>query len=103
VSCFWGFIKPFSVKCNYHLERHFHSLLGYSYVDDVSFGADDDDNAYKLYVKSKQILREGGFNLRKFVTNSTWLQQRIDETEGELAQGCSEGNRARVGEDDKTY
>jgi len=29
------------------------------YVDDVSFGANNDDDAYKLYLKSKTILRDG--------------------------------------------
>ncbi len=38
------------------------------YVDDVSFGAEDDDTAFGLYEKSKERLAEGGFNLRTFVT-----------------------------------
>ena len=50
------------------------------YVDDVSYGADDEDTAFELYMKSKEILAKGGFNLRKFVTNSTKLNSshRID-------------------------
>ena len=51
------------------------------YVDDVSFGADDEDKAFELYTKSKQWLMEGGFNLRKFVTNCSYLQERIDRLE----------------------
>ena len=69
----------------------------------MSFGADDDDNAYELYMKSKHILREGGFNLRKFVTSCTTLQQRIDETESEFVDGYSDCNKTGVGEEDKTY
>ena len=94
----------------HHLEQYnktcpqfVQSFLRSVYVDDVSFGADDDDNAYELYTKSKRILRKGGFNLRKFVTNSTTLQQRIDEAEAEFVEGCSDFNKTRVEEEDKTY
>ena len=66
----------------------------------MSFGANDDD---ELYTKSKVILREGGFNLRKFVTNSTTLQQRIKEAEAEFVDGYSDCNKSRVEEEDKTY
>lgn len=93
----------------HHLEQYnktcpqfVQSFLRSVYVDDVSFGTDDDDNAYayELYMKFKHILREGGFNLRKFVTNSTTLQQRIDETEAGFYSDC---NKTRVEEEDKTY
>jgi len=73
------------------------------YVDGMSFGADDNDAAYELYTMSKSILREGGFKLRKFVTNSTTLQQRIDETEAKSIDGYSDCNKAVVEEEDKTY
>ena len=48
------------------------------YVDDVTFGAGNEDKAFELYTKSKQWLMEDGFNLRKFVTNCSNLQERID-------------------------
>ena len=32
------------------------------YVDDVSCGADNEDTAFELCMKSKEILAEGGFN-----------------------------------------
>ena len=87
--------SPFLLNATvkHHLEQYSETFpqfvqlfLRSVYVDDVSFGARDDDSAYELYVKSKQILKEGGFNLRKFVTNSTLLQRRIDEAEAELAE-----------------
>ena len=43
------------------------------YVDDVGAGADDDDSAFQFHTRSKDILAEGGFNLHKFVSNSTSL------------------------------
>ena len=38
---------------------------------DVILGAEDLESACKLYQKSRQQLREGGFTVRKSVTNST--------------------------------
>ena len=40
------------------------------YVDDVIAGAADEDSAMQLYTESKDILRQGGFNLRRFTTVS---------------------------------
>ena len=72
------------------------------YVDDVSFGADCDDEAYELYLKSKQILAEGGFNLRKFSTNSANLQQKIIERETN-SPVKKQTNGRPIKEEDKTY
>ena len=47
------------------------------YVDDVTCGATSEDEAFQLYDTSIKLFAEGGFNLRKFVTNSSSLQQRI--------------------------
>ena len=57
-------------------------LLRSIYIDDIVFGADDEESAFDLYVKSKDILKSGSFNLRKFVTNSPALQDRINQAEG---------------------
>lgn len=72
----------------YHLEsyactlpelvKHFSRSI---YVDDIISGAVNEEDAYLLYTESKELLRHGGFNLRKFVTYSSRLQQRIDESE----------------------
>ncbi len=57
-------------------------LLPSIYVDDVVAGARDVDAALQMYRDSKGILREGGFNLCKFVTNEPQLQRAINELEG---------------------
>ena len=51
------------------------------YVDDVVLGAKTAELAYKLCVDSRNLLRDGGFNLRKFLTNDEWLQERISDGE----------------------
>lgn len=48
------------------------------YVDDIVTGADTEEAAFNLYAQAKDIFLHGGFNLRKFLTNSRELQLRID-------------------------
>ena len=73
------------------------------YVDDVTYGASDDDDTYELYAKSKKVLAEGGFNLRKFVSNSQRLQNRIETSEECNVINGNSMNDCRVVEEDKTY
>lgn len=54
------------------------------YVDDLSIGEVTDEVAYQFYVKFRPRLAAGGFNLRKFVTNSADLRNRIEENETRL-------------------
>ena len=51
-------------------------------VDDIVSGAHSEQQAYQLYLDAKELFRRGGFNLRKFVTNSASLQQMINQQEG---------------------
>jgi len=53
------------------------TLLNSIYVDDVTCGVNTEEEAYQLYAVSTRLFVEGGFNLRKFMTNSQLLQQRI--------------------------
>ena len=56
-------------------------LLESTYVDDIISGANTGEEAFDLYTKAKVIFRQGGFNLRKFLSNSRVLQTRIDAAE----------------------
>ena len=51
------------------------------YVDDLISGSDTVEGAYNIYKKSKQNMAEGGFNLRKWRSNSQELCYRISKTE----------------------
>ena len=83
--------SPFLLNATlqHHLNKH-HSehpelvdrLLKSIYVDDVICGAPTSDDGHVLYRDSKDLLRKGGFNLRKFITNDQDLQRRIDDGEG---------------------
>ena len=51
------------------------------YVDDLAAGGTDVDDTYEFYAKCKLRLAEGGFNLRKFMSNSKELMSKIDANE----------------------
>ena len=71
------------LQCYMALQPELVRLLTQSiYVDDVICGAENDEDAFQFFQQSKQVMREGGFNLRKFLTNSIPLQGRINVLEG---------------------
>ena len=87
--------SPFLLNATvkFHLESFMRShkavverLLQSTYVDDIVSEADSEDEAFELYAQSKELFRRGGFNLRKFLTSSRQLQQRIDHAEGTSSQ-----------------
>ena len=51
------------------------------YVDDVVSGAETKGEAFTMYRESKAMLHAGGFNLRKFNTNSSELRELIHREE----------------------
>ena len=70
--------SPFLLNATvrHHLERFLDThestvkrLLQSTYVDDVVSGSDSEDDTFQLYTEAKSIFRQGGFNLRKFLTN----------------------------------
>ena len=48
------------------------------YVDDFTSGAQTIEEGLKLYLRARQLMKQGGFNLRKWKTNSKPLQQKIN-------------------------
>ena len=67
--------------------------------------ANTEDEAYQLFTVSKRIFAEGGFNLRKFVTNSLSLQQKMiakGQTPGHAVTMAANNSR-RVVEENDTY
>ena len=59
-------------------------------MDDILTGGETEEEAFELYVQSKQIFREGGFNLRKFLTNLKHLQEQIDLKETQCTSSLSQ-------------
>ena len=82
--------SPFllNAKIKYHLVQYLDShpdriqrLLHSTYADDIITGASSKDEAFDLYTQSNEIICCGGFNFRKFLTNSRQLQLYIDQAE----------------------
>ncbi len=63
-----------------------------AYIDDIVTGADNEEEAHQLFTKSKEMLKEGGFHLRKFCSNSTLLQMKVEgqETLDKPAPTCTD-------------
>eukprot|EP00795_Rhopilema_esculentum_P016499 gene16499-7917_t len=70
------------------------------FVDDLSTGGETVDKAYEIYQQSKQVMREGNFNLRKWNSNSQELIERIRKSEGQATTG---GSDPKLGEEDQSY
>jgi hypothetical protein len=58
------------------------SLLSDSfYVDDFAGGAKNDDGAVQVYEKAQTIMKDGGFTLRKWTSNSRKFREIVEENE----------------------
>ena len=69
-------------------------LLHSLYCDDVNTGTYDAKEAIELYEKSREIMKAGGFNLRKFNSNSEEVMTRVRKDEsvvGSQNKATSEG------------
>ena len=53
------------------------------YVDDFVGGEDSDDLVFEMFKNLKSSFKSGGFNMRKWVSNSTLVQKRIEQHERE--------------------
>lgn len=74
------------------------------YVDDLITGEINDERAYEIYKKSKEIMSKGGFNLRKWNSNSRELLNRISKDESAQEIVCQHNESSNVThEDDESY
>ena len=98
--------SPFLLNATikHHIERYkeadpefVEKFLRSIYVDDLSSGAPETNKGYELYLKSKLRLAEGGFNLRKFVSNSPELTNRIQCNESRNS-GSDAGTSSKAAE-----
>ena len=67
-----------------HLEQYLSTALDFLsklhksfYVDDLITGSDDKEKAYHFCVNSKEVMKAGGFHLRKLNSNSVLLRTTI--------------------------
>ena len=77
------------------------NLLNSFYVDDLVSEERNLERCLLLYEKSKACLSEGGFNLRKWISNSSKLLEFIQEDRTRTKENCPESQP--VVEDTETY
>jgi hypothetical protein len=87
--------SPFSlgIVLEHHLEKYTMSEVGADmdrklYMDNLVTGVDNDNQAVNYYYTARGIMRNGGFNLRQWLSNSVDLS-RITELEGTKTKGTS--------------
>ena len=78
-------------------------MLRSLYVDDLSLSLEDVDKAFELYLKSRKRMAQGGFNLRKWLTNSRPLMKKIKEMESQREFSIQTERANQLDEDDETY
>ena len=61
------------------------------------------DKAYQLYLKARERMAQGGFNLRKWLTNSRPLTEKIKEMESQRQFSIQTEKGNQFDEDDETY
>ena len=61
-------------------------VLNSLYVDDYASGKNSVPDAFEHYLKLTQRFREGGFNTRKWASNSAELSEMIEKAEQDLIQ-----------------
>ena len=83
---------------------HFIELLKKSlYVDDLVTGEGDEAKALELCSKSKSLMQRGGFNLRKWKTNSKIVQEAINGMNDRANPTTEPGSTKTITEEDKSY
>ena len=77
--------------------------LGQVFVDDLSTGANSVEHAFNIYLKSKEIMSAGSFNLRKWNSNSKELLSKIAREERQIGGLESRQSVAILTEDEQIY
>ena len=96
--------SPFLLNATikYHLERYLNEaknfvekFLNNLYVDDSTSGFFN-VKAYDFYLNAKRIMKEGGFELRKWASNSVELMNKINRDENiNYSDSSNESNHTR--------
>ena len=85
----------------YHLSHYkdaepefVNNVLNSLYVDDYASSFDSENEAFQVYEKLRDVFKDGGFNMRKWASNSAVLEERIEQAEnGNVA--CSQTSLPR--------
>ena len=93
--CFGLNSSPFLLNAvlRHHIETYKASdpefsskLIESFYVDDLVSGCRNADEAFTLYQKASERMKEGGFRLRKWKTNDATLAEKIEKSESKKVE-----------------
>ena len=77
------------------------------YVDDFVGGEDSDDLVFEMFKNLKSSFKSGGFNMRKWVSNSTLVQKRIEQHERDSPLDVETSTKSveecKIQEEDQTF
>ena len=73
------------------------------YVDDLLAGAGNVQEGFEMCQQSKELMAKGGFNLRKWNSNSASLLQLIDNKEKAMVQPKTEESNPPIEEEDESF
>ena len=92
-------------KCKSANQANINTIQDSLYVDDLVCGANTIEKAFKIYRTGKRVLSEGGFNLRKWNSNSAEILQRIQIAESVLGDRSTkpQNNPATIVEEEESY
>ena len=96
---------------SYHLTRpeidraFAEEVLNSLYVDDYVGGSGDESSAFDKYKDLKSCFLKAGFNMRKWLTNTRELNERIEKSEGVVTQLDHPGplEQPNIQKDDQSY
>ena len=71
-------------------------MLESFYVDDLVSEENSSNDAYALYIKAKNRMAQGGFNLRKWLTNDALLRDKICDVKPDCVGESSEETFAKT-------
>ena len=84
--------SPFLLNAINFVEK----FLNDFYVNDSKFGFFNVKEAYNFYLNAKRIMKEGGFKLRKWVSNPIELMSKINRDENiNCSDSSNESNHTR--------
>ena len=73
------------------------------YVDDLVTGEENEAKALDLYSRSKSIMKRGGFNLRKWNTNSRVVLEAINQSNNSAMPPSVNQSMKAITEEDESY
>ena len=116
--CRFGLVRsPFGLNATVHnhigkyeqIDPQFvREVIRSLYIDDFASGKNSLEGSFELYQKLKYGFREGGFNMRKWASNSDKVIEMMEIKECELHSTVKtdaklETGKQKVTEDDESY